>query len=61
MCETTDHLQTLLRIPFAVASLANTFTQGSYERELTERVYQAIRNDIDHAVAQWEAERKRNN
>lgn len=54
----TDGIDTLKGIPFAVYALAEIMEHGSTQRELVSRVGQAVRHDIDRAVAQWESERK---
>jgi hypothetical protein len=59
MSESADGLLMLQRLPFAVSSLASVLEQGSHERELTERVCQSIRRDVEYIAAQWRAERER--
>jgi hypothetical protein len=53
-----DPLNLLKRIPFTVASLKLITPPGSHEAALVEAVYQAVRQDIEYAIAQIESERK---
>jgi len=56
----TDAVDVLKKIPFTVASVKLLTPAGSHERALANAVYQAVRQDIEWAVAQIEAERKQN-
>lgn len=54
-----DAIDYLRRIPFAVASVSELCTSpGSYAREVSQRVYQSVRADIEKAIALIEQEKK---
>lgn len=55
---TTDPIDTLKHIPFAVYAVRNSLPQGSCERELLHILEKSITADIAWAAAQLEAERK---
>jgi hypothetical protein len=58
MCEPADAIRVLRDIPFRVLSLEKALAQGSCERALLRCVYDSVRQDIEYAVRQIEAERK---
>lgn len=59
MCEPADAVDVLNNIPFKVAALEKVMAPGSCEKSLVHSVYDSVRQSIEYAVKQIQAERNR--